>query len=113
MKVRLGAIDEAEGVGLAVVMGKVHLLKPRRPMVVMFGSSRARPVGGRRRAVGGQGLDRRGIGRDGGLQGLNVGRDFLQGGPYVVTHGVGGGWRGVDGGWWWRGGANGRGSPGS
>jgi hypothetical protein len=91
MKVRLAAIDEDEGVGLAVVPEKIHLLKPLRPIVVMFAGSRARSVGGRGLPLGSQGLDHRRIGLDGGLQRLHAGRKCLQGGLEVVTHGVGGG----------------------
>jgi hypothetical protein len=91
MKVRLTTIDEDEGVGLAVVPGKIHLLKQRRPIVVMFTGSRARSVGGRGLSVGSQGLDHRRIGVDGGLQRLHAGRKCLQGGLEVVPHGVGGG----------------------
>jgi hypothetical protein len=39
MKVQLAGIDEVEGVGLAVVPGKINLLKPRRSIVVMFAGS--------------------------------------------------------------------------
>jgi hypothetical protein len=88
-------------VGLAVVTGKVHLLKLRRTVVMVVARAWARPIGGRRRAIG-QGLDRCSIGLDDGLQCLHVGHERLQGGLDVVPHGTGGGRRCRQGGGRWR-----------
>jgi hypothetical protein len=38
VEVGLAAVDEDEGVGLAVVSREIHLLKSRRPIVVVFAS---------------------------------------------------------------------------
>jgi len=86
VEIGLATVDEDEGILRAVVLRKVHLLKLRRPIVMVLAG--ARPGGGGRRAIRSEGGDGLGIGCDRGLQllhGIGEGLDLIG-----VTHGGGG-----------------------
>jgi len=86
VEIGLATVDEDEGILRAVVLRKVHLLKLRRPIVMVLAG--ARPGGGGRRAIRSEGGDGLGIGCERGLQllhGIGEGLDLIG-----VTHGGGG-----------------------
>ena len=92
MEIRFTAIDEDQGIELAIIAGEIELLESRRSVVVMF-IGRAPVVARRRRRLLlrlSQALDRQGVGLNRRLQGLDGGGQVVQGGLEVgtrVTHG--------------------------